>query len=105
MFSVGWNDVGGWRLWLRDQAGNEFYYAHLSAYTSLPRTAATCRPARCSASSATPGDAKGTPFHLHFEVHPVAMLFLGYDGAVDPTKYLDAWKRLAGRPDPAGGPF
>jgi hypothetical protein len=22
------------------------------------------------------------------------MLFLGYDGAVDPTKYLDAWKRL-----------
>ena len=40
------------------------------------------------------GDAQGTPFHLHFEVHPVSMLFLGYDGAVDPTKYLDAWKRL-----------
>ena len=40
------------------------------------------------------GDAQGTPFHLHFEVHPVSMLFLGYDGAVDPTRYLDAWKRL-----------
>ena len=40
------------------------------------------------------GDAQGTPFHLHFEVHPVSMLFLGYDGAVDPTQYLDAWKRL-----------
>ena len=22
------------------------------------------------------------------------MLFLGYDGAVNPTQYLDAWKRL-----------
>ena len=40
------------------------------------------------------GDAQGTPFHLHFEVHPVQLLGLGYDGAVDPTKYLDAWRRL-----------
>ena len=35
LFSVGWNDIGGWRLWLRDGAGNEFYYAHLSAYSPL----------------------------------------------------------------------
>ena len=35
MFSVGWNDIGGWRLWLRDLTGNEFYYAHLSAYSPL----------------------------------------------------------------------
>ena len=34
------------------------------------------------------GDAEGTPTHLHFEVHPVSLLFLGYDGAVDPTPYL-----------------
>jgi hypothetical protein len=40
------------------------------------------------------GDAQGTPFHLHFEVHPVSMLYLGYDGAVNPTQYLNAWKRL-----------
>ena len=33
VFSVGWNDIGGYRLWLRDKAGNEFYYAHLSAYS------------------------------------------------------------------------
>ena len=38
------------------------------------------------------GDAEGTPYHLHFEVHPVSLLYLGYDGAVDPTPYLDAWK-------------
>ena len=35
VFSVGWNKVGGWRLWLRDDRGWEYYYAHLSAYTPL----------------------------------------------------------------------
>src|SRR5262249_4976915 len=34
------------------------------------------------------------PYHLHFEIHPVQLLGLGYDGVVDPTPYLDAWKRL-----------
>src|SRR5207237_3353160 len=33
IFSVGWNNTGGNRLWLRDGQGNEFYYAHLSAYS------------------------------------------------------------------------
>ena len=40
------------------------------------------------------GDAEGTPYHLHFEIHPVGLLGLGYDGAVDPTTYLTAWKHL-----------
>ena len=31
---------------------------------------------------------------MHFEVHPNATLYLGYDGAVDPTRYLAAWTRL-----------
>src|SRR5204863_2784227 len=35
VFSVGWNDIGGNRLWLRDGQGNEFYYAHLSAFSTL----------------------------------------------------------------------
>jgi len=26
-------------------------------------------------------------------VHPVSFLYLGYDGAVDPTSYLDSWRR------------
>ena len=37
VFSVGWNDVGGNRLWLRDSQGNEFYYAHLSAFSPLAK--------------------------------------------------------------------
>jgi len=43
LFNVGWNDVGGNRLWLRDGAGNEFYYAHLSAYSPLAREGAQVR--------------------------------------------------------------
>jgi hypothetical protein len=27
-------------------------------------------------------------------VHPASLLFMGYDGAVNPTPYLDAWKHL-----------
>jgi hypothetical protein len=40
------------------------------------------------------GDAQGTPTHLHFEVHPASLLFMGYDGAVSPTPYLEAWQHL-----------
>jgi murein DD-endopeptidase MepM/ murein hydrolase activator NlpD len=94
VFSVGWNDVGGYRLWLRDRGGNEFYYAHLSAYTTLAVNGRQVKAGDVLGFVGNTGDAEGTPFHLHFEVHPVAMLFLGYDGAVNPTKYLDAWKRL-----------
>ena len=94
VFSVGWNDVGGWRLWLRDRAGNEFYYAHLSAYTALAVNGRHVKAGDVLGFLGNTGDAATTPFHLHFEIHPVSLLFLGYDGAVNPTKYLDAWKRL-----------
>jgi Peptidase family M23 len=94
VFSVGWNDIGGYRLWLRDGAGNEFYYAHLSAYTTQAVNGRHVKAGTVLGFVGNTGDAEGTPFHLHFEVHPVSLLFFGYDGAVNPTKYLDAWKRL-----------
>jgi len=94
VFSVGWNEIGGWRLWLRDTEGNEFYYAHLSAYTALAVNGRHVHAGDVLGFVGNTGDAATTPFHLHFEVHPVSLLFLGYDGAVNPTKYLDAWKRL-----------
>jgi murein DD-endopeptidase MepM/ murein hydrolase activator NlpD len=94
VFSVGWNDVGGWRLWLRDDRGWEYYYAHLSAYSPLAVNGAVVNAGDVLGFVGNTGDAEGTPYHLHFEVHPVQLLGLGYDGAVDPTKYLDAWARL-----------
>jgi murein DD-endopeptidase MepM/ murein hydrolase activator NlpD len=94
VFSVGWNDIGGNRLWLRDGQGNEFYYAHLSAFSTLAVNGAHVRAGTVLGFVGNTGDAEGSPTHLHFEVHPVALLFLGYDGAVDPTPYLDAWRHL-----------
>ena len=94
LFSVGWNDVGGNRLWVRDQAGNEFYYAHLSAYSSLARDGAQVKAGDVVGFVGTTGDAAGTPPHLHFEIHPRPLLWMGYDGAVDPYPYLLAWQRL-----------
>ena len=94
IFSVGWNDVGGNRLWLRDSQGNEFYYAHLSAFTPLAKNGYHVKAGEVVGFVGNTGDAEGTPPHLHFEVHPFSLLFMGYDGAVDPTTYLDAWRRL-----------
>jgi hypothetical protein len=103
IFSVGWNHVGGLRLWLRDDQGNEFYYAHLSAYSPLARNGAHVEAGDVIGFAGNTGDAQGTPYHLHFEVHPVALLGLGYDGAVDPTSYLTAWERLQDVPITAVG--
>ena len=54
VFSVGWNDIGGNRLWLRDREGNEFDYAHLSAYSTLAVNGPRSRPATSSGSWAIP---------------------------------------------------
>jgi hypothetical protein len=94
VFSVGWNDVGGNRLWLRDSQGNEFYYAHLSAFSPLAKNGHRVKAGEVIGFVGNTGDAQTTPPHLHFEVHPASLLFMGYDGAVDPTAYLEAWKRL-----------
>jgi Peptidase family M23 len=96
VFSVGWNNVGGNRLWLRDGQGNEFYYAHLSAYSPAARNGNRVKAGEVIGFVGNTGDAEGTAYHLHFEVHPVAYLALGYDGAVDPTPYLKAWQQQKG---------
>ena len=94
VFSVGWNDVGGYRLWLRDRGGNEFYYAHLSAYSPAAVNGTDVKAGTVLGFVGSTGDAEGTPYHLHFEIHPVGLLWQGYDGAVRPYQYLMAWKRL-----------
>jgi hypothetical protein len=94
LFLVGWNTVGGNRLWVRDGSGNEFYYAHLSAYSPLAREGAHVEAGDVIGFVGATGDAVGTPSHLHFEVHPRQLLWMGYDGVVDPYSYLLAWQRL-----------
>jgi murein DD-endopeptidase MepM/ murein hydrolase activator NlpD len=99
-FSVGRNKLGGNRLWLRDKQGNAFYYAHLSAFSTLVFNGAHVKAGQVVGFMGNTGDADATPVHLHFEVHPVSLLYLGYDGAVDPNPYLDEWRHLQRLPYP-----
>jgi hypothetical protein len=94
VYSVGWNRVGGWRLWIRDAQGNRFYYAHLSGYTKYGRNGTHVKAGQQIGFIGNTGDAFTTPHHLHFEIHPVGLLYLQYAGAVDPTTYLDRWRRV-----------
>ena len=84
---VGVNTLGGNRLWLTDDAGNTFYYAHLSAYAPESVEGARVRTGQVIAFVGNTGQAITTPPHLHFEVHP------GDGDSVDPYPYLLAWKR------------
>jgi murein DD-endopeptidase MepM/ murein hydrolase activator NlpD len=103
VFSVGFNKIGGNRLWIVDKAGNQFYYAHLSAFAINAVNGSHVKAGQVIGFMGNTGDAEGTPYHLHFEVHPVSFLYLGYDGAVDPTPYLGAWQHQQDLPFPIAG--
>jgi murein DD-endopeptidase MepM/ murein hydrolase activator NlpD len=109
--SIGFIPIGGYRLWLRDKDGNEFYYAHLSAYSPLAVEGNAVKAGDVIGFVGSTGDAEGGTPHLHFEIHPSAMVGLGYDGVIAPYPFLVAWRRVedvsfaAGRIYvPAGGP-
>ncbi len=91
---VGWHKRGGWRLWVRDAAANQFYYAHLSGYAPRVFHTRHVRAGDVLGFVGNTGDAFASPPHLHFEVHPHQLLRLRYDGAVDPTTYLNSWPRM-----------
>jgi murein DD-endopeptidase MepM/ murein hydrolase activator NlpD len=92
---VGWEKLGGWRLWVRDDGGDEFYYAHLSGYAPGTLHSNRVKAGQVIGFVGNTGDAFTTSPHLHFEIHPRQLLHLQYNGAVDPTTYLDHWTHLA----------
>ncbi|MGH3136069.1 MAG: choice-of-anchor P family protein [Gaiellaceae bacterium] len=93
LHTIGFNKLGGYRLWLRDTGGNEFYYAHLSAYSPLAVEGRSVEAGDVIGFVGDTGDADGGSPHLHFEIHPAAMAGLGYDGVVAPYPILLAWRR------------
>ena len=95
LYSVGWNHASGNRLWLRDRQGNQFLYSHLSAFSTLAGNGVHVHAGQVIGFMGDTGNSAGLPAHLHFEVHPVSMLFIGFDGAVDPTVYFPGWHRVA----------
>ena len=74
-------------------SGNEFYYAHLSAYSPLAIEGERVKAGDVIGFVGDTGDADGGSPHLHFEIHPAAMSGLGYDGVVAPYPILLAWRR------------
>jgi murein DD-endopeptidase MepM/ murein hydrolase activator NlpD len=93
LHTIGFNKLGGYRLWLRDLSGNQFYYAHLSAYSPLAIEGRRVTAGDVIGFVGDTGDAEGGTPHLHFEIHPAAMAGLGYDGVVAPYPILLAWRR------------
>ena len=93
LHTIGFTKIGGYRLWLRDTGGNEFYYAHLSAYSPLAVEGRTVEAGDVVGFVGDTGDAEGGSPHLHFEIHPASMAGLGYDGVVAPYSILLAWRR------------
>ena len=93
LHTIGFNRLGGYRVWLRDELGNEFYYAHLSAYTPLAVEGRRVEAGDVIGFVGDTGDADGGSPHLHFEIHPASMIGLGYDGVVAPYPILLAWRR------------
>jgi murein DD-endopeptidase MepM/ murein hydrolase activator NlpD len=104
---VGWERLGGWRLWVRDTKRNQFYYAHLSGYSPLALHSKHVMAGDVIGFIGNTGDAFTTSPHLHFEIHPHSLLQLKYNGAVNPTNYLDHWRHvtLHRTPRPAHPPF
>ena len=86
LHNVGWNRLGGWRLWVEDTQGNWFYYAHLSAYSPIAKDDVHVNAGDVIGFVGNTGDAQGGPTHLHFEIHP------GGQWAVPPWDYLQAWQ-------------
>jgi murein DD-endopeptidase MepM/ murein hydrolase activator NlpD len=95
---VGWRKAGGWRLWVRDSASDLFYYAHLSGYARSVFHSKRVRVGQVIGFVGNTGDAFPGDPHLHFEIHPRQLLSLRYDGAVNPTTYLDSWTHLESAP-------
>ena len=85
LVQVGWSNIGGRQEWLRDSDGNLFYYGHLSAYAPVAKTGAQVHAGDVIGFLGDSGDAQGTPFHLHFEIHPAGKW------AVPPYAYVSAW--------------
>ena len=73
VFSVGWNTSAATGCG-SGRRGHEFYYAHLSAYSPLAVNGARVNAGDVLGFVGNTGDAAGTPYHLHFEIHPVSLL-------------------------------
>ena len=81
---VGSGTLGGIKLWVNGDSGNEYYYAHLAAFAPGVRDGKRVRAGEVVGFVGDTGNAKGTSPHLHFEIHP------GGAGPANPYPLLKA---------------
>lgn len=84
---VGTLPISGNRLWLRTDAGDAFFYAHMSAFSPEAVNGRRVKAGTVLGFVGNTGDAEPTPPHLHFEIHP------GGEAAIDPHRILLAWQQ------------
>jgi cell division septation protein DedD len=99
--NVGTLPISGNRLWVYADSGDQFFYAHLSAFSANAVNDRHVEKGEILGYVGNTGDAEPTPPHVHFEIHPN-----GGD-AVDPNSFLVAWQKRAGdasHPDTAERP-
>ena len=88
--NVGSLPISGNRLWVYADGGDQFFYAHLSAFSPEAVDGAHVEAGTILGYVGNTGDAEPTPPHLHFEIHPNG------GKAVDPNPFLVAWQKRAG---------
>lgn len=103
---VGTDTLGGTKLWLIGMTGTTYYYAHLSAYAAGIAEGVIVEAGDPVGSVGNTGNARTTPPHLHFEIHPNG------GPAVDPYPLLKsasdatrAARALAAAPTISGQPL
>jgi murein DD-endopeptidase MepM/ murein hydrolase activator NlpD len=62
--------LGGIVLWLKGQSGTSYYYAHLSGYAPGINPGMLVEAGTILGYVGNTGNARTTPPHLHFEIHP-----------------------------------
>jgi murein DD-endopeptidase MepM/ murein hydrolase activator NlpD len=85
---VGTLPISGNRLWLHTDAGDAFFYAHLSAFSPDAENGRRVKAGTVLGFTGNTGDAEPTPPHVHFEIHPGGEA----EDAIDPHAILLAWQ-------------
>jgi hypothetical protein len=81
-----WRSLGGYSFHLVNDRGDYFYYAHLERYADGLANGQRVSAGEVIGYVGNTGNARTTPPHCHFEVHP------GSAGPVNPFAYLELWR-------------
>lgn len=86
LYRVGTLKISGNRLWLRDEKGYRYFYAHMSDFAAASFNGADVKAGEVIGFIGSTGDAEQTPPHLHFEIH------MPNGAVVNPTPYVQKWQ-------------